>query len=128
MKRDMNLIRLLLLLMETPEEDRPNFYSEHIEAQYAPELANYHRYLLYDAGLAEGSSTYCDGRLIPRCYLNHLTWAGHDFLDAAREPDRWEKAQGIFGKMGGVTLEVAKAVLTTLMTQQATRLLGLGDT
>jgi hypothetical protein len=126
MKRDMNLIRLLLLLMETQEDKRSVFYAEQIEPNYAQELINYHQYLLYNAGLAEGNATYCDGNLVPICYLNHLTWAGHDFLDAAREPERWEKAQGIFRKMGGVTLEVAKSVLVSLMTQQASGLLGAG--
>jgi hypothetical protein len=59
--------------------------------------------------------------------VTDLTWAGHDFLEAAREPERWEKAQGIFTKMGGVTLDVAKSVLTTLMTEQANKLMGLSQ-
>lgn len=122
MKRDMNLIRKLLLALEEGD-GRQIVIDGYNETQIG-----YHCYLIVDAGLAKGVDVTCRESECPEYIATELTWAGHDFLDAAREPDRWKTAQGVFTKMGGVTLEVAKAVLTTLMTQQANRLLGLGDT
>ena len=123
MQRDMDLIRLLLLMMETPKAQRCDFYEKQLESKYTPEQISYHQYLLHDAGLAEGCVVNTDLGLT--CDLTYLTWAGHDFLEAAREPARWEKAKTIFGKMGGVTLDMAKAVLTNLITEQAKRLMGM---
>lgn len=122
MKRDMNLIRHILLALEDGNG------RQIVIAGYNETQIGYHCYLIVDAGLAKGADVTCMESECPTFVVTHLTWAGHDFLDAAREPDRWKTAQGVFSKLGGVTLEVAKSVLTTLMTQQANRLLGLGDT
>ncbi|MHB9082090.1 MAG: DUF2513 domain-containing protein [Pirellulaceae bacterium] len=117
----MNLIRRLLLALEETN-GRQIVIDGYDETQIG-----YHCYLIVDAGLANGTDVSSLDSPCKDYIATELTWAGHDFLDAAREPDRWEKAQGVFSKMGGVTLEVAKSVLTTLMTQQANRLIGLGE-
>ena len=44
-----------------------------------------------------------------------LTWAGHDFMDAARDEHRWDRAKRtIKEKAGAVGFEVLKAVLVSL--------------
>jgi len=43
---------------------------------------------------------------------------GHEFLDASREPTRWNKAKEIAGKAGGLTLGMMMNVLGQLMTQK----------
>jgi len=45
----------------------------------------------------------------------NLTWDGHEFLDAARNPSLWERAKCTALKQtGGLSLEVLKSVLIDL--------------
>ncbi|GEM_PF-5498460 len=46
----------------------------------------------------------------------------HEFLDASREPGRWEKAQDISRKAGGLTLNMIMKALGQLMSQQLGKL------
>ncbi len=86
MKRDMELIRLLMIEQETGEAP-PEL------ASYSDEDQIYNLQLMNDAKLivadflvnVEGKAT---GALVQR-----LTWAGHDFLDATRDSKIWEKAK-----------------------------------
>lgn len=115
MKRDMNLIRSLLLETEgaTPKQDLSSYTTEQLV---------YHSALLVEAGLVDGTiiengSGYPAGTTIIR-----LTWAGHDFLDAARSDTIWKKA-GEKIKAAGV--EVTIDVLKEVLKQVARQSLGL---
>lgn len=85
MKRDMELIRLLLLEQEQGEAP-PEL------AQYPEQDILYNFALMSDAGLI-------DAELIPELgmptsvYVRRLTWAGHDFLDATRDSKVWKMAK-----------------------------------
>ena len=111
----MNLIRDIFLAMEAG-----NIGTLEIDERDGQTVA-YHVRSLIEAGFISGDY----GRDSSGIYASasHLTWAGHDFLDAARDQNRWNKAQEIIGDKGGsITFEVLKQLLTSLM-QQA---LGLG--
>lgn len=43
-----------------------------------------------------------------------LTWEGHEFLDAAREDTRWNKAKEVAAKTGSLTFSMLKEVLVQL--------------
>lgn len=128
MKRDMDLARkILLMIEECPEasfeqpmnnaddegdedEDGSRFRVEDCK----PDLASYHVKLLAEAGLIEArdASTMSGDDWWPVS----LTWAGHEFLDASREPGRWEKAKKlVMDKTGSLSFEVLKAVLRDQM-------------
>jgi len=79
MKRDMDLIRLLLLHHEgaTPVD----------LSGYSTEQIIYHNALLVDAGLVRGAKTF-NWRAVN---VTGLNWAGHDFLDAARNESVWRQ-------------------------------------
>ena len=84
---------------------------------YTPEQIGYHSYLVVNAGLAEGTNV---GTMFdtggPKWRIRHLTSAGHDFADAARNDTIWHKATGIVkDKVGGVTLDVFKQVLASVI-------------
>ena len=86
MKRDMELIRLLLLQLET-DEPPPELKN------YEEPLVVYNSSLAIEAGLIEGSIV-SDGAGYPRgTVLIRLTWAGHDFLDATRDKKIWNLAK-----------------------------------
>jgi hypothetical protein len=44
-----------------------------------------------------------------------LTWEGHEFLDAARDNGRWEKAKGAMSKVGGFVFDISKQLLIQYM-------------
>jgi hypothetical protein len=108
MKRDMDLIRAILLEIEKLPDD---LESHNIEMENAtPEEVTYHVRLLAQAGLieAEDFSTFAGTRWQPR----GLTWNGHEFLDAARSDTVWRKAKEIvIAGTGTLTLEALKIAL-----------------
>ena len=105
MKRDMDLIRGILLALESGES-----WGELSECQ---STIGYHCYLIVDAGLATGNDITCLSDDYPSFQLYSLTWAGHEFLDTARETKHWEKAKSlILDKAGGASIAVWTKVLT----------------
>jgi len=111
MKRDMNLIRLLLLETEG-EEPKPDV-SAYSQAQHL-----YHSALLIEAGLVHGE-VILDGDGQPAGTLTlRLTWAGHEFIDAARNDTIWHKAGERIKKSGvDVTISLLKEILNQLLQQ-----------
>lgn len=103
MKRDMDLVRKILMALE----DNPTGYfkDEMTIDGYTEEDVGYHCYLLLQAGLVGGYDINTLGCSSPSAVASHLTWMGHEFLDASRESSRWEKAKGIAGKVGGVSFD-----------------------
>ena len=109
MKRDLDAIRRILLDLEATESTSERWT---LPLEGVPdELAAHNAMLLLDAALVEGNVTPRPGGRPPLVMLSRLTWAGHDFLDAAREPARWERVRELAAKAGGVTFDVLKAWL-----------------
>ena len=115
MKRDMDLIRLLLLDLEGVDP------AEGLDRWPEP-VRDYHRVLLLDAGLAEGSPGPMtgDGRFHPR--IDRLTWAGHEFLDACRKDAVWRRVSARIAEAG---VSVSFEVLQRLLTDTVVRMVGL---
>ncbi len=113
MKRDLDLIRKMILEIE----DAPSGWAPDLAIEgYAPEQVSYHAYLIVDAGLAQGKDVTTMGSHGPEALITSLTWAGHEFAEAAREETRWKKAMGIVKEKGGtITLDVLTQLLGGLM-------------
>lgn len=110
MKRDMDIIRLILLEIEkSVTTDR--FINIKIP-EYKPEQISDHVRLLCEADLIEAKKL-CDGGFwLPV----RLTWAGHEFLDAAKNETAWNITKNIIIKKGGgLTFEVIKTTLATVL-------------
>lgn len=114
MKRDMDLIRKMILLIEdSPEGWAPQPIQ--IEG-YNEEQIDYHAYLLIDAGLAKGETISLMDSAAPKGMLHYLTWAGHDFADACRNETIWNQAKRMVKeKAGTVTFELLKELLVSLL-------------
>jgi len=109
MKRDMNLIRLLLLETEG-EEPKPDL-GGYTEAQLV-----YHSALLIEAKLVHGSVLKESGGEIASTITSGLTWAGHEFLDAARNDTIWKQATDKLKQAGvQVTVSVMQELLKKLL-------------
>ena len=113
MKRDLELIRKMLFAVE----DSPKGFAPELEIEgYTPTQIGYHAYLLIDGGFAKGPELTHMGSESPEARIMSLTWEGHDFAEAARDPDRWQQAMKIAKDKGGnVTLDVFKQLLISLM-------------
>jgi hypothetical protein len=85
MKRDIQLIRLLLLEIEG-EDPKPDF------SPYTEDQMIYHSALIIDAGLADGAIVKNSEGYPAATSIIRLTWAGHDFLDASRDSKIWKAA------------------------------------
>ena len=120
MERSMELCRSILLKLAAHEHGRaPKDMT--IEG-YNEEQIGYHCYLLHQAELIHGLDVTSNGHLSP-CFLPiQLTWAGHDFLDAAKTPSVWRAAMD---KTFGVGLSVSTAVLKQLLESLIRDQLGL---
>jgi hypothetical protein len=124
MKRDMELIRELMLFIE--ENDR--FPEDHELPKVSDQLKNYHLLLLCEAELIAGAGTVpCDDGSISiwNGGLPRLSWKGHEFLDAARDPTTWESSKKTLKDAGKDLSKVTLAVLQALLIDTTKRAIGL---
>ncbi|SDP99874.1 DUF2513 domain-containing protein [Ectopseudomonas hydrolytica] len=85
MKRDMDLIRKIVLAVETA----PRQELSDVDQQ----AFNYHANLLIEAGLAEGAVGPLQRGIPAMIVLWRLTWNGHDFADSIKDDTIWNKAR-----------------------------------
>ena len=114
MKRNMDLVRAVLLEIEAKDEPDQNM-NLRLE-EYSKAEIEYHLTILEEAKLIalEAQQGWHNNDIYPQ----RLTWEGHDFLDAARDEGRWEQAKEIVKeKGGGLSLDVVKALLIQLAKQ-----------
>jgi hypothetical protein len=116
----MDLVRKILLALEAHEHG--NAPRELKIEGYSEEQIGYHVYLMNEAGLLQAVDTthrpvyppHMQG-LSPQAVPVCLTWEGHEFLEAAREPSRWQAALQIAKEKGAaLTFEILKTILVDL--------------
>ena len=122
MKRDMDLIRdLLLRIEETPANAHPDDIA--VEG-YDEAAINEHLEMLIQDGFVAGKVNY-SGMGDERIYLvvvKRLTWKGHDFVDTIRNDTVWKNTKRtILEKGGAMSLEIVSAIAAGF----AKQLLGL---
>jgi hypothetical protein len=115
MKRDMDLIRAILLNIESSKEEDLIGRRFTVD-EYEDVLVARHVQLLIEAGLVEGSLISPQQAGVVAAYARRLTWDGHEFLDAARHDKIWNRAKKFIASQGGaVPFEVTKAILIQLI-------------
>ena len=115
MKRDMDLIRLILLEIEKSDPYqvfRPNLCG------YQDKEVSYHLELLISAGLVEGQMHYTGGMTANP--VVKLSWVGHDFLDDIRSDSIWKKTKELLKNEGlkTVSFEILKAAVEFTLKRQ----------
>ena len=117
MKRDMDLIRAILLKIESEAHGRAPDTLE-IDG-YTQEEIGYHATLLGEAKLAEVFDITTFQDLSPKAKIIRLTWQGHEFLDSARENSTWNQAKDLIAnKVGGATIQIWIAVLNSFIQER----------
>jgi hypothetical protein len=113
MKRDMDLVRAILLAVESHQD---GYAPSDLKVDgYTEDQVAYHCYLLGQSGLVEAIDTAHMGSTSPTASIRTLTWAGYDFLEASREPSIWQQAKEVVDRVGGASLTIWTAVLTDLV-------------
>lgn len=114
MKRDMDLIRTILLRIEADETLSGSFQAVNAATFGITDHTDidviYHLVLLVEAGFLEGNIKLArTGQIV----ISKLTWDGHEFLDDIRDPEIWQKAKERAKSVASVGLgflwEIAKA-------------------
>lgn len=116
MKRDMDLIREILLEMEKiPSYD---LWQSRPLLGYDEKDVVAHIELAQDSGLLVAS--FCSG---PTATVQRMTSEGYDFLEALKQPTLWQQAKDRITSAGlPVTIAVAKTVLEKLINDALAKL------
>ena len=126
MKRDLSLCRDLLLKLEA-EMDRPmatyHFPYGEPEVEGSPSDAiSYNLARMMEAGFFSGRPQMAgDGGLV----CSGISWTGHEYLDAVRDPERWHKTKAGAKAVGGLTFGLAKDLALAIAKSEVSSKLGI---
>ncbi len=114
MKRDMDLVRAILLAMEAGEDPLKM-------AGYDEMTLGHHCWLMIDGGLIDGRPWGLDQDPLPRGWPQSIRWEGHEFLDAVRDDETWGKTKTVATKTGawsiGLLKDIAARIISTQVSQ-----------
>lgn len=113
MKRDLELIKKILLKVE--EHDSTSVMQNLNIEDYDQEFVNYQIYLLHQAGLVNAKFVRVGANEIADAEIHEMTWNGHEFLDAARNENIWNKFKTkVLEKGGSIPFSVARELLISI--------------
>lgn len=116
MKRDLNLIRNMLLRIEELDSTKQKITIDSFSDLCAdPVLISLHIELLIDSNYIETSEPiYCG--VIKDFLIYRITSDGYDYLDSIRENSIWERTENMLFKVGGsAALDVVKDVAVSII-------------
>lgn len=106
MKRDMDLLRRMLIALEALDGDGLGELDGVDPAHFAE-----HAQLLVEAGLVEAQIVRSN-RVPADAYLTRITFAGHDFVDAAKNDGLWAKVKSkVITSGSAFTFDLIKELL-----------------
>lgn len=123
MRRDMDLIRELLLKLEAldvPPGSLTTIYPGEPELSvegFSSDAVSHHLRMLESGGMLEGpddGAFSADGALL----FWELTWKGRDFIDSVRDPETWAKTKKGALAAGGFTVDLLKDLAKGLIKKQ----------
>lgn len=105
MKRDLDLVRKILLQMEAAEH---GFFKGPLTiADHSDEEIGYHVFLMSQAGLVKALPDSEINSQSPHATPINITWAGHEFLEASKDDGLWNKAKThVLKPAGGAAFDV----------------------
>lgn len=126
MRRDMALLRLLLLQLEEIDEDGQSIYEigeDDLPIDgYTWDQVSYHYTLADEAGLVDAAGgPPLEGGIVFR----RLTWSGHDFVDAVRDEEIWRKTREGALAAGGFSIDLVKDLAKGFIRKKVEQLTGV---
>jgi Hypothetical protein (DUF2513) len=125
MKRDMELIRELLLAIEAVKKDTSFSATDlNLESDWAAEDVYYNLQLMVDAGFIDAQPVK-SFQGTHNVLIKRMTYEGHEFLDTARSESIWSAAKETITKKGLSLESVGFGVLTQVLASAAKQILAL---
>ncbi len=123
MKRDMELIRELMLAIESRNDTE--YWAEDLEVSGDRDIVEIkgHLQLLVDAGFIKATVNHDNGSGSPYILIDRMLHNGHEFIDNARNEPAWKGAMKQVQEKGG---SISIAILTQILIAETKRLFGLG--
>ena len=107
MKRDMDLIRSILLKLE--EENKSTVIHSLIIEGYDMATVAYHCKIMQEAGFISAYKGHYADNELQGFSIGSLTWAGQDYFEKVRDNSRWGKIKKLMKEKGlPATIEVVK--------------------
>ena len=118
MKRDMDLIRLILLKIEEQHQSTAIFNLS-IDG-YEKETVAYHCKLLHEAGLISNYKGFYASGQLQEFSVSGLTWDGYDYLDKVRDDSVWKKTKNAITQKGlPLIFDTIKTIANAFITAAA---------
>jgi hypothetical protein len=113
MKRDMDLVRQIMLRIEALPAGQPmQFRMGEVED---PVLIA-HLEMMIGGGLVNGKITQPQGTRGAVIIISDLTWCGHEWIETVRADDVWRQTTATAQEQGGaLSFELAKAVASRIL-------------
>lgn len=118
MQRDLETIRHILRVLESAPGKCDQGLLVYGKPLTETRKLLYHVALLKEAGLIDGQPLGSPGQENPVWIDLDLTWAGHDFLDAVRDPDIWRQTSRALQQAGAFTFALVKALAQAFLQQK----------
>ena len=110
MKRDLNLIRNIMLRIEA--SNKTSFTaSDFIDLCDNENMLYYNIHLMYQAGFIDAFDISCCGFVLPQYQIQWLSNLGCEYLDSVRNDSVWSKTKTVLKSVGGnASFEVVKDI------------------
>lgn len=118
MKRDMDLVRQLLLNIEEAVDYEPIRSRDIALDGYSAEQIGYHLGILADGELVDVIDTRTHDSKMFSCFVKGITWQGHEFLDSVRDDGVWKHTSEKLKPFGSASLEIVKSVAIACLTSR----------
>jgi hypothetical protein len=124
MKRDMDLVREILLAVEG-SDDIVNI-EQFVNEERSLDFVGYHVKMMEDAGLVYASVQDADDGVYCGMITN-LTWEGQDYLASIKDDGVWTKTRKVIKEtVGSTTLSLTKSIALKIAEQAIRDELGIG--
>lgn len=116
MKRDLNLMRSILLKIEDFNDDLPIYPDYFFDLSENKNLIDYHLHILVQADFVDAYDITTIGSQYKQYAVLGLTFAGCDYLDSVRDKNIWDTVQNKLSVVGSsATIEVIKALANAIV-------------
>lgn len=110
MKRDMELVRRLLLYLEENHPSGPVDSTEIDIEDHSVGEVGYHLKIMADGGLIDVIDTNTKDSKVFSCFVKGITWQGHEFLDSVRDDGVWSHTKETLKPIASASFEVVKSI------------------
>lgn len=116
MKRDLDLIRTLLLKIEEHNDPTPIYSERFYNLSDSPAIIDFHLRLLLQAGFIEAYEIPVLNKNYPQYSVLCLTFNGCDYLDSIRDESVWASIKSKLQSVSSsATFEVIKSLATSII-------------